>query len=218
MPADTPGRRSGRRPAPPASPSPPAVACPRQRPRRRRRRSETPDEPVALGVADDRMPDVAGCRAALIGSRHFALHSPASTPKCRAFRDVSRLIDEEGRDVTDHSDDDLDLDSDRLAGGMRRLRHLRPSRGRRDHGARPACPAAPWPGGRRHRHLRRQALPFGAPPRPRRRHLLEARRDRAPARQRRHRPCPLFHDRRDDPAQCPAAVRRTRGRRLRRRP
>ncbi len=96
---------------------------------------------------------------------------------------------------------------------MRRLRHLRPPRRGRHHRARPARPAAPRPGSRRHRLLRRQPLSFGTPPRPRRRHLLPPRGDRPPTRQHGRRPCPLFHHRRDDPAQRAAAVRRAQCRR-----
>ncbi len=66
--------------------------------------------------------------------------------------------------------------------------------------------------------LRRQALPLRAPHGPRRRQLLPPRGDRPPARHHRHRPRPLFHHRRDHPAQRAAAVRRARGRRLRHRP
>ncbi len=101
---------------------------------------------------------------------------------------------------------------------MRRVRHLRPSRRRRHHRARPARAPASRPGSRRHRLLRRQALPFRTPPRPGRRHLLPPRSDRPPARHRGHRPCALFDHRRNHPAQRAAAVRRTRRRRLRHRP
>ena len=57
-----------------------------------------------------------------------------------------------------------------------------------------------------------------APARSGRRYLFPPRRDRAPARHHRGRPCALFHHRRDHPAQRAAAVRRTQCRRLRRRP
>ncbi len=69
---------------------------------------------------------------------------------------------------------------------MRRVRHLRPSRRRGDHRARPARSAAPRPGGGRHRRLRRRALPLRAAPRPGRRPFLQrARRSSAcPARRR----------------------------------
>ena len=43
--------------------------------------------------------------------------------------------------------------------GVRRLRHLRPPRGRRPRGARPPRAPAPRPGGRGHRRLRRRAVP-----------------------------------------------------------
>ena len=104
------------------------------------------------------------------------------------------------------------------ARGMRRVRHFRPSRRRRHHRARPARAPASRPGSRRHRLLRRQALPFRAPPRPRRRHLLPPRGDRPPARHHGDRPCALFDHRRNHPAQRAAAVRRARRRRLRHRP
>ena len=104
------------------------------------------------------------------------------------------------------------------ARGMRRVRRVRPSGRRRHHGARPARPAASRPGSRRHRLLRRPALPFRAPDRPGRRHLLAPRGDRAPARHVGDRPCALLDHRRDHPAQRAAAVRRARCRRLRARP
>ena len=101
---------------------------------------------------------------------------------------------------------------------MRRLRRLRPSRVGRHHGARPARAPAPRPGSRRHRQLRRPALPFGTPHGPRRRQLLPQGGDRAPARHVGHGARALFHHRRNHPAQRAAAVRRTRRRRLRGRP
>ena len=76
----------------------------------------------------------------------------------------------------------FDLERRPAARGMRRVRHLRPSRRRRHHRARPARAPASRPGGRRHRLLRRQALPLRAPPGPRRRQLLPPRGDRPPAR------------------------------------
>ncbi len=104
------------------------------------------------------------------------------------------------------------------ARGVRRVRHIRPPGCRRHHRARPARAPAPRPGSRRHRLLRRQALPFRAPPRPGRRHLRQARGDRPPARHHRRRPCALFDHRRNHLAQRAAAVRRARRRRLRHRP
>ena len=101
---------------------------------------------------------------------------------------------------------------------MRGVRHLRPSRCRRHHGARAARPAASRPGGGRHRHVRRPALPFRAANGPGRRHLLPARGDRAAARPHGGGPRALFHHRRDHPAQRSAAVRRAQRRRLRGRP
>ena len=101
---------------------------------------------------------------------------------------------------------------------VRRLRRVRQRRRRSPDRARPARPAAPRPGGRRHRHLRRQALPFRAPPRPRRRQLQQGRRDRPPQGPHRARPRALLHHRRHHPAQRAAAVRRSRHRRLRARP
>ena len=96
------------------------------------------------------------------------------------------------------------------ARGMRRLRHFRPPRRRRDHRARAPRPAAPRTGSGGHRRLRRRAVPFRAAARPRRRSFLQRRDDRAAAGLGRGRPCPLRHDRRDHPAQRAAAVRRTR--------
>ena len=83
------------------------------------------------------------------------------------------------------------------ARGVRRLRHIRASRCGRHHRARPACAPAPRPGGRRHRLLRRQALPFRAADGPRRRQFLAARGDRAAARHVGDRTCALFDHRRD---------------------
>ena len=66
--------------------------------------------------------------------------------------------------------------------------------------------------------LRRPAVPFRAPARPRRRHLFAPRRDRPAARQHGRRPRPLFDHRRNRAAQRAAAVCRTQRRRLRGRP
>ena len=59
--------------------------------------------------------------------------------------------------------------------------------------ARPARPAASRAGGGRHRFLRRQPVPPGAPGRGHRRQLHRPRRHRPARRQPRHRPCPLRH-------------------------
>ena len=97
---------------------------------------------------------------------------------------------------------------------MRRVRRLRPPGVRRDHRARPACAPASRTGSLRHRFVRRRALPFRAPHGPRRRCVLAQGGDRQAAGQCRDRPQPLFDDRRNHPAQCAAAVLRTRRRRI----
>ncbi len=101
---------------------------------------------------------------------------------------------------------------------MRRVRRFRTSGCGRDHRARAARPAASRPGSGRHRLLRWPPLPFRAPARPGRRHLLAPRGDRAASRHVGDRACALLDHRRDHPAQRAAAVRRARCRRLRGRP
>ena len=114
---------------------------------------------------------------------------------------------------------DLDLDGDRLREECGVFGIFGHPDAAAHHRARPARPAAPRPGGGRHRLLRRPALPFRAPPRPRRRRLLATRRSSSA--------CPaasaIGHVRYSTtggthPAQRPAAVRRTRRRRRRGRP
>ena len=101
---------------------------------------------------------------------------------------------------------------------MRRVRHLRPSGRRGSYSTRPARAAAPRPGGRWHRLLRRRALPDGTPPGPGGRPLLLREGDQPPAGFIRTWPRALFDHRRNHPAQRAAAVRGTRRRWLRRRP
>ena len=112
----------------------------------------------------------------------------------------------------------LDLDADRLREECGVFGIVRPSGRRRHHGARPARAAAPRPGSRRHRLVRRPALPLRTAHGPRRRQLFPPRGDRAAARHVGDRPCALFDHRRNHPAQRAAAVRRAQRRRLRGRP
>ena len=175
----------------------------RRRPRLPRRRPKKADSDAGSsgGSAMDKQK-----LDALINKNASLRVRPRSSDRARCARMTS---DPAGRGA------DFDLDERPAARGMRRLRHLRPSRRRRDHRARAARAAASRPGSGRHRRLRRRRFHSE-----RRLGLVgdhfsnAATIERLPGRVG-DRPCALFDDRRDHPAQRPAAVRRTRRRRLR---